>query len=47
MRLLQDYMMVMVMVIVITICFAGLSALGLDILKKEFSEAVSTLSKEQ
>jgi hypothetical protein len=45
MRSLQDYMMLMAMVVVIAICIAGLSALGLELLKAEFTQAVSLLSQ--
>ncbi|MHA7851407.1 hypothetical protein [Roseovarius sp.] len=47
MRWLQDYMMVMTMAVAIAIGVAGLSSLGLQILKSDFADAVSSLSKER
>jgi len=46
MRWLQDYMMVTTLAVAIAIGVAGLSSLGLEIMKTNFAEAVSSLSKE-
>jgi hypothetical protein len=47
MRWLQDYMMVTTFAVAITIGVAGLSSLGLEIVKANFAEAVLSLSKER